>query len=67
MAQELKSRLANEMLDVALRAGKKIVQANDLMTSRHQPIAQMRAEKARTARDENRLAAQHTRTPLAAV
>ena len=41
------------MLDVALAAGEEIVDAEDVVALRDQPIAQMRAEKPGAAGDQN--------------
>ena len=45
MAHELKARVPDQVLDVALGAGEEIVDADDVVPIGNQPVAQMRAEK----------------------
>ena len=56
MTQQLEARMTDEVLDVALRAGEEIVEADDLVASLDQPLAQVRADKAGASGDEDRLA-----------
>ena len=46
MAHQIEAGMGNQVLDIALAAGKEIVDAYDLVARRDQPIAQMRAQKA---------------------
>ena len=57
MAQELEARVVMQVFDIALRAGEEIVGADHFMALRHQPVDQMRAEKARSTSDQDTLAA----------
>jgi hypothetical protein len=42
MAQELEPRMSDQVLNVPLRSGEKVVEANDVVTVGQQPIAQVR-------------------------
>jgi hypothetical protein len=53
VTQELEVRLADEMGDVALPAGEQIVGADDVVAARDESIAEVRAEEAGAAGDEN--------------
>ena len=57
MAQELEARMIVQVVDVALGAGEEIVDADDLVALRKQPVDQVRAEKPSAARHQNALAA----------
>ena len=59
MADELEVLLADQMLDVAPRAGEKIVDADDFGALREQPVAQMRAEEAGAAGHHDALLQMH--------
>ena len=52
VAQELEFRIAVQVGDVALLAGEQVVDAQHFLSAPEQPVAQVRAEKARAARDE---------------
>ena len=57
VAQELEARIGVQMVDVALGRRKQIVGADDLMALLEQPVDQMRAEEAGSARHKDALAA----------
>ena len=59
MADEFEAFLANEMLDVATRAGEEIVDADDVRPLLEQPVAQMRAEEAGAAGHHDALLQMH--------
>jgi hypothetical protein len=42
VTHEFKARMADEMLDIALGAGEKVIEANDVMAVCQQTITQMR-------------------------
>ena len=50
---QLEIRLGQQMGHVALLAGEEIVQADDVVTLRNQPVAQMRTQKSRAAGHQN--------------
>ena len=50
---QLKARVSKQVLDVPLCPGKKVVDADDVMPVINQPVAQVRAKKARTSSYEN--------------
>jgi hypothetical protein len=47
--------MSNQVPDVGLPAGKKIIDANHFVAPTDQPIAQMASQKSGTARDDNRV------------
>src|SRR3954451_3815834 len=47
VAQKREARLAHHVSDVASRPGEEIVDAEDIMSLRYQPLAKMRTEKSR--------------------
>jgi hypothetical protein len=53
VAHKLERLVVEQMGDVAPRAGEKIVDAEHVVSGLQQPFAQMRAEKACAAGDEN--------------
>ena len=53
VAHQLERLMVEQMGDVAPRAGEKIVDAEHVVSGMQKPFAQMRAEKARAAGDEN--------------
>lgn len=53
VALQFEVGVAVQMSDIALRSGKKIVDAQHIMAGTDQSIAQMGAEKTRSARDQN--------------
>ena len=59
MADQLEALVVEQMLDVAPRAGEEIVEADDLRALRQQALAEMRAEKAGAAGDQNTLLQMH--------
>jgi hypothetical protein len=56
VAQQLKAGMRNEVLDVLLRAGEKIIETNDIVTFGNQAVTEMRSKKSGPTRDEDRLA-----------
>src|SRR5262245_37464879 len=55
VADEFKVRLVQQMLDVRLLAGEEVVNANDIIAARDEPIAEVRPEEAGAASDEDAL------------
>jgi hypothetical protein len=55
VAHELEAWMAGEVVDIALVAGKKVVDAKDFITSFEQTINQVRPDKSRTTRNQNAL------------
>ena len=53
---QLEALVPDQMLDVLLGAGEEVVDADDVVAIRDQSIAQMRAQEAGTAGDEDRVA-----------
>jgi len=53
MTQEFKIRMTQEMTDVISAPGKKVVDADHVVTLVDQAVAEMRADKARTAGNQN--------------
>ena len=53
VAQELKTFVIEEMLDIAPRPGEEVVDAKDLLPPRKELLAQMRAQKSRTTGNQN--------------
>jgi len=53
VANQFEILLPQEMLDVALLAGKKVVQADDVVPLSDEAIAQVRAQKTSSARNQN--------------
>jgi len=49
---EFEARVLEQVFDVALVAGKEVVQAEDFLAPREQPVAQVRADEPRAAGDE---------------
>jgi len=47
------------MLDVRARAGKKVIEANDVRAFGEKPFAKMRPQEARAAGDQNALLKMH--------
>jgi hypothetical protein len=60
VTNEVKIRIAHEVLDVALRAREKIIDCYNLMALSEQPVAQMRAYKTSPSRYNN---SSHTNLP----
>ena len=52
------------MSDIRLLAGKEVVQTNDIVTRRHETIAEVRAQESRTTRHQDSLQRIHTKTPI---
>ena len=63
MAHQLEARMADPVLDVLLPPGEEIVDADDIVPVRHQAVAQMRAEKAGAAGDEDGFSIKHVFQP----
>ena len=55
MAHQLEARVPEQMRDVVLVAGEEVVDAEHVVAFVDQPVAEMRAEKAGAAGDENSL------------
>ena len=55
MAHQLEALVVQQMCDIAAGAGEEIVDAQHFMAARQQRLAQVRAEKARAAGDQNAL------------
>ena len=53
MANKLEAFVIQKMNDIPFAAGKKIVEAPDLMPFRKKPVAKMRADESGSAGDEN--------------
>ena len=56
MPNQFKSRVIQQMLDVLLCAGKKVVETDDFVTLLEKPIGQVRPQKTGTAGNEHALA-----------
>src|SRR5207253_3184473 len=56
VAQQLEPRMAEQVRDVAARAGVEVVDAQHLAALRDEPRAQVRADEARAAGDEHPVA-----------
>lgn len=54
MAYEFEALVANQMFDIALVAREKIVDADHFVAERDELVAQVRAEEAGAAGDQNR-------------
>jgi hypothetical protein len=52
VAQQFKAPVVQQVLDVLAPAGKKVVEADDLVTRLQHPLAKVRAEKARATRNQ---------------
>ena len=63
VADQLEVRAVEQMGDVRLLAGEKIVQADDVMPSLQQPFAEVGAEKTGPAGNENSLIVATCLTP----
>jgi hypothetical protein len=63
MADEFEALLANEMLDVAARAGEEIVDTDYFRALRQQAVAQMGAEEAGAAGHHDALLKMHNSNP----
>ena len=61
--QELKAGIADQMLDIPLGAGEEIVGAEHIVSVGDQPLAEMRAEEACPACDEDCLCLLHVPIP----
>jgi hypothetical protein len=48
MSEKLEIRIRHEVLNVALRAGKKVIESDNLMTLPQEHITEVRTNKART-------------------
>jgi hypothetical protein len=59
MPHEIEIRMLEQMGDIRLLAGKKIVDADDVVPSFDQPFAQMRPKKPGAAGDENAMDLRH--------
>jgi hypothetical protein len=59
VAQEFEARIGVEMVDIALRAGEEIVEAQHFVAFGKQPVRQVRAEEAGATGDKDTLAAVH--------
>ena len=57
VADEFKVPLVQQVLDVCLLAGKKVVEADDIVAACHEAIAEVRAEEAGSAGHKDALAA----------
>ena len=55
VAHQLEARMAEHVLDVALRAGKEIVEAQHIVPALDQPVAQVTAQKPCATGDEDAL------------
>ena len=53
VAQLLEALMSKQMFDVASCAGKEVIDTQHLAARLEQPLAKMRTEKARPARNEN--------------
>ena len=53
VAHQLKVRMIEQMSNVVLSAGEEVIQTDDVVTVVQQPFAQMRAEEAGAASDED--------------
>jgi hypothetical protein len=51
VADEFETRVVEEMKNICLCPGEKIVDADDVIASREQAFAEMRSEKSGTTRD----------------
>ena len=61
MADQLEALVIEQVLDVAAGAGEEIVDADDIGALGQQALAQMRAEEAGAAGDQNALFEMHDR------
>jgi hypothetical protein len=59
MAHQLKALAADQVLDIALGAGEKVVDADDVGAGRIEPVAQVGAEKTRPAGYQDSLLKMH--------
>ena len=62
VADQLEARVVEQVLDVGARAGEEVVEAHDLVPIGEQALAQMRAEEAGAAGDQNALPGHARRT-----
>ena len=63
VADELEVALAEEVGDVRILAVLEVVDADDVVAGRDQPVAEVAAEEAGAAGDENPLHRRHRRPP----
>jgi hypothetical protein len=64
MAHELETGMRNQMLNVAFSASEKIIEAHNLVAGIDQSLAQMRAEKTGSTRDQDRFSFEHKCQPI---
>ena len=64
MAHELEALMAHQLFDVAPCPGEEIVDAKDFVTLGKQCLAEERADKSGTARDQNSSLQMHAHSPL---
>ena len=62
VAQQLEALVIEEVLDVASRAGKEIVDAEHLAAALEQPVGEVRPEEAGATRNKNSSLEMHTAT-----